>query len=158
MCTYSPSSVRIAGPESELELLNQIVVDTVDTSKIEYRDSYSKELAVPTGLKTLDEVESVDITGTVEDSVIRRFVLREFSIENVDEGVSAQVQDRSLSIRLRGLSDDIMSISESDIRAVVDKSSFTATLGTVSVPVTFTVPDGKNVGVVGKYTVTVMIE
>lgn len=153
-----PSTVRIAGPESDLELLNQIVVDTVDTSKIEYRDSYTKELAVPTGFKLMDEVESVDITVTIEDSVTRRIVLREFSVENVDEGVNAQVQDQSLTVRLRGLSDDIMSISDADIRAVVDMSSFTATLGTVSVPVTFTVTDGKNVGVVGKYTVTVTIQ
>jgi ABC-type uncharacterized transport system fused permease/ATPase subunit len=61
-------------------------------------------------------------------------------------------------VRLRGLSADVMSISANDIRAVVDLSSFTATLGNVSVPVTFTVADGKNVGVVGKYTVTVTIQ
>ena len=50
----SPSTVRIAGPESDMELLNQIVVDTVDTSKIEYYENYTKELTVPTGFKLLD--------------------------------------------------------------------------------------------------------
>lgn len=154
----SPSSVRIAGPESEMELLNQIVVDTVDTSKIEYRDSYSKELTVPTGIKLLDDVESVDVVVTIEDGTTRRLTINEFSLENVSEGVNARVQEASLTVRLRGLSADVMSISANDIRAVVDLSSFTATLGNVSVPVTFTVADGKNVGVVGKYTVTVTIQ
>jgi YbbR domain-containing protein len=154
----SPSSVRIAGPESEMELLNQIVVDTVDTSKIEYRDSYSKELTVPTGIKLLDDVESVDVVVTIEDGTTRRLTINEFSLENVDEGVNARVQEASLTVRLRGLSADVMSISANDIRAVVDLSSFTATLGNVSVPVTFTMADGKNVGVVGKYTVTVTIQ
>ena len=153
----SPSTVRIAGPESDLQLLNQIVVDTVDTSKIEYYENYTKELAVPTGFKLLDEVESVSIVVRMEDSVTRRFTLREFSVENAD-GAQVQVQDRSLTVRVRGLSDDIMSIRDTDIRAVVDVSSVVATKGTVSVPVTFTVADGKNVGVVGKYTVTVRIQ
>ncbi len=153
----SPASVQIAGPESDLQLLNQIVVDTVDTSKIEYYENYTKELTVPTGFKLLDEVESVSIAVTIEDSVTRRFTLNEFTVENAD-AVQVQVQDRSLTVRLRGLSDDIMSITDEDIRAVVDVSSFTATQGTVSVPVTFTVAEGKNVGVVGKYTVTVKIQ
>jgi hypothetical protein len=141
-----------------MELLNQIVVDTVDTSKIEYRDSYSKELTVPTGIKLLDDVESVDVVVTIEDGTTRRLTINEFSLENVDEGVNARVQEASLTVRLRGLSADVMSISANDIRAVVDLSSFTATLGNVSVPVTFTMADGKNVGVVGKYTVTVTIQ
>ena len=68
------------------------------------------------------------------------------------------MQDRSLTVKVRGLSDDNMSIRDADIRAVVDVSSVVATKGTVSVPVTFTVADGKNVGVVGKYTVTVRIQ
>ncbi len=156
--TIKPETVRIAGPEAELELLNQIVVDTVDTSRIEYYERYTQTLTVPTGIKLLDEVESVEITATMEDSVIRRFTLREFSVENVASGVTAAVQDKVLTVRLRGLSDDIMSISASDIRAVVDMSSFTATVGTVSVPVTFTVPEDKNVGVIGKYTVTVTLQ
>lgn len=156
--TVKPETVRIAGPEADLELLNQIVVDTVDTSRIEYYESYTQTLTVPTGVKLLDEVESVQITATIEDSVIRRFTLQEFSVENVADGVTATVQDKMLTVRLRGLSDDIMSISASDIRAVVDMSSFTATVGTVSVPVTFTVTEGKQVGVIGKYTVTVTIQ
>ncbi len=155
--TVKPSTVRIAGPVSELELLNQIEVDTVDTSRIEYREHYTRSLTVPTGMKLLDDVETVEITVSMEDSVIRRLALREFSLENVPAGVTAEVQDKTLAVRLRGLSDDIMSISASDIRAVVDMSSFTDAVGSVSVPVTFTVPDGKNVGVVGKYTVTVTI-
>ena len=154
----SPSVVRIAGPESDVELLNQIVVDTVDTSKIEYYENYTKELTMPTGVKLLDEVESVSIVVRIEDSVTRRFTLREFAVENAEEGMQVQVQDRSLTVKLRGLSDDIMSISDADIRAVVDLSTFTAAQGTVSVPVTFTVTEGKNVGVVGKYTVTVKIQ
>ncbi len=153
----TPSTVRIAGPESDMELLNQIVVDTVDTSKIEYYENYTKELTVPTGIKLLDEVESVSVVVRIEDSVTRRFTLREFTVENAD-GAQVQVQDRSLTVKVRGLSDDIMSISDADIRAVVDVSAVVATKGTVSVPVTFTVTEGKNVGVVGKYTVTVKIQ
>lgn len=153
----TPASVRVAGPESEMQLLNQIVVDTVDTSKIEYHENYTKELTVPTGFKLLDEVESVSVVVNMEDSVVRRITLREFALENVD-ATQVQVQDQALTVRIRGLSDDIMSITDADIRAVVDVSSFTDARGTVSVPVTFTVAEGKNVGVVGKYTVTVKIQ
>ena len=153
-----PATVRIAGPEADLETLNQIVVDTVDTSRISYSETYNQDLTVPTGYRLLDDVQQVLVTVSIQDSMSKLFTLKDFSIENAGEGIKATIQDKSINVRVRGLSADISSFTKDDIVAVVDMSGFASARGTVSVPVTFRIAEGKNVGVVGKYTVSVNIE
>ena len=152
-----PKKVRIAGPQAEIALINQIIVDTVDTSRLETGDVLTYDMPAPNGIMVLDQVEEVTVDIRIEEAVTRTFRVSSFEMANIGDGVYASVRDSFISVRVRGLSSDIEALDASQIRGIIDLSSVTAADSYATVPVTFAFPEGSKVGVVGKYTLSVNI-
>ena len=144
-----PASIIIYGPEDLIADINQITLDSVDTSSIEYSKTQKYELPNILSNRIWSDTTSVSVTYSFENHVSRTFNVTRVSVINVPENVSYKLNTEEFTIRVRGLAAEMDKLSASDIVATVDLSNVNVTTGVVSVPVTFSLPTNVNAGVYG---------
>ncbi len=156
----NPSSIRVAGNESDLQEYNQLILGTIDTSRYDNDASVSFDLVSPSGLTIIDEVKSVSVKLTYGTYHTKSFEIPAASVvlNNLPDGIKATVSE-PITVKLRGVPNVVDAINVEDITANIDMGTVTATNGTVTQPVTFTFKNdvGNKVGVHGKYTAAVNI-
>ena len=127
-----PNVIRVSGGEAVLaELGDTYTVCTVNLADIEktapdlrYTITLPEGVTNQTGV--VEAVVSVRITGLKT----REFVIDNFEMVNVPEGMKAEIINANLTIKVRGPEDEITKLNERDITAVVDFSN--AEVGTAT--------------------------
>ncbi len=144
-----PASIVIYGPEDLVADINQITLDSVDTSRIEYSKTQKYELPRILSNRIWSDTSTVSVTYGFENHVSKTFNVTRVSVINVPENASYKLNTEEFTIRVRGLAAEMDKLSAADIVATVDLSNVNVTTGVVSVPVTFSLPTNVNAGVYG---------
>lgn len=152
----TPSKVEVSG---DPEVLNGI--DSIDLGTVQldgYGDAFENtyEIVYPDGVTSVDNVKEAKVKVTIQGLDVRDFVITDISFSNIPNNMSVEPTG-DLSILLRGPSDKLSEISESNLHASADLSNVPEEEGSVTVPVTVTC-DVEDVAVVGTYEITVTIE
>lgn len=153
-----PKSITIAGNEEVLDTLNSYALGTIDVAeKLEdFEQSYV--ISLPNGIKNLTDDSTVDVSVAFGDVRTKTIKFTDIQIENLPEGQTAQVADKSISITFRGTAADIALINPSNVKLAIDFQNKTQPKGANSVPVYAVIPETYKIGVSGKYYVTVNID
>ncbi len=153
----TPSTIRVAANETDLQEYNQLILGTIDTSQYDGNTVVNFDIVSPSGIRLIDDVEKVSVKLSLDTYHTTTFAIPTVEVEfsNVPEGILPSITTGSISVKLRGVPANIDSLTADDIKANIDMNSVTATNGTVALPVTFTIKDQSNVGVIGKYTLNV---
>lgn len=127
----SPSTIVIAGPISQVDLLSSISVDTIildgteDASLIIERD-----LILPDQVSTLQANVPIQIEVLIEEILTKEFSfdVNEVAIVNLEEGFITDLseQEQLITIKVTGIESVIAMISKNDIRLDVNFSNVTA--------------------------------
>lgn len=152
----SPKTVRVAANEADLQEYNQLILGTIDTAQYDSASVINFDIISPSGITIIDDVSKVTVKLSFESFHTASFTIpsTKISFSNVPKGINPSASG-SITVKLRGIPSQIDSLKSDAIRANVDMGTVTATDGSVTLPVTFTVNDIDNVGVIGKYTVNV---
>ena len=155
--TIDPSVVRLKGDQTILDSIDNIVLDTIYLQDLEESQTLRYPISVPEGAEVVGDVTEITVTVTVRGVSERRVTTANFVCTNVPQGFNAAVTTESLSVTLRGLTEEIDALTGEDLLITADLSSITEA-GTYTVPVSIQINGYQNVGIKGSYQVIVSVE
>ena len=122
----SPATIRVSGGEAVLaELGDSLTICTINLADLDKNVNEQKyTLTLPEGVTNQTGVSEVTVTikFTIRFTGLksREFTIDRFETVNVPEGLSVEIINANLSVKLRGPEAEIAALHEEDVRAVVD--------------------------------------
>lgn len=123
--TLSPEVIRVTGGEAVLaELGDTYTVCSISLADIEKSSNELKyTINLPEGVTNQTGVSEVTVTIRFNGLKTKEFVVENIEVTNVPEGMTAEIINANLTVRLRGPEEEISMLTEKDISAVVDFSA-----------------------------------
>ncbi len=156
-CTYqvSPAQISIAGSETVLKSINEIVIGTVNLADFSTSATKDFEILLPEGVTNESGVNKATVTISFPTLRKKTFDISNIQTVEVPEGMEADVLTKMLTITIRGPEDQVTAVQASDISVQVNLASVT---GAEMVEPVITISDKfPDLGPVGKYSVSVMV-
>jgi len=126
-----PRTIRVSGGEAVLaELGDTLTVCSLNLADITSSTSMPYPITLPEGVTNQTGVSEVKVSVRFAGLKNREFVIDNFEMVNVPEGMVAEIINANLTIKVRGPEDEIVKLNERDITAVVDFSN--AEVGTAT--------------------------
>ncbi len=156
--TFDPPSVEIKGDPAVLADIDSLLLGTIDEKSITSDVMQVYLLKLPDGVRSVDNVETVNVSITHKGTVTQTFSIDKIKVTGTDKK-KAEVQTKSLSVRLRGTKAELEKIKADDISVTVNLSEYsTAVSGTVTVNAVISVSGASgNLYPIGEYPVQVKI-
>ena len=158
----SPDTVDVAGKASDLSGVSIIRLPDIDVTGIDSNiiKEFSVEDYLPEGLRVIgaDGSDKITVTVSVEEETTKEIVIPAESITaegTLEEGLSADIAGRDMTITISGAGSVISTVEADDIKAYVDVDGYEAGVYS-NVDVHFELPDGVSL-VEGGETVTVTV-
>ena len=148
-------TIQVAGNEAVLDSLNEIVLGTLDLSDILESTTMTYPIILPEDVTNVTNVPEVNVSISFPDLQIREFKVSNFVAENIPEGLEAVWMTDSLTVRLRGATELLDSLSLEDISIVVDLAN--AEIGKQVYAARIAVNTDGAVGAIGTYEVYVSV-
>ena len=155
--TLSQETVRLEGDDAILADIDNIVLDTIYLQDLEESQTIQYHISVPQGTQIVDGNAEVTVSITVTGVSERNILAGNFACRDVTAGLSATVATESLSVILRGLTEEIEALSGEDLLITANLSGITEP-GTYTVPVSIKINGYQNVGVKGSYQAIINVE
>ena len=154
--SIDPKKVSLKGDKAVLDDISSIVLDTISLQDLNPSQSLRYEIPIPKDTELVGERKEATVTIVVKGVSERRVSTTNFTCSNVPEGYEASVVTESLSVMLRGLSEEINALDGSDLLINADLSRLTGE-GSFTVPASVQINGYNNVGVKGNYQVIVNV-
>ncbi len=140
--TMSHDAIQVAGSEAALEDLNEIVIGSVDLSKLSGMTRMDFDVALPNGITNLTGVTRVSVVLRVKERQTRTFDIgmEQIEIINIPEGMMATLMSQSLTVTIRGTQEQLAQMTAADITVQVDLSGETEQ-GLVTLKPTILLPE-----------------
>lgn len=123
--TLSPEVIRVTGGEAVLEELGDTyTVCSINLADIEKSSNELKyTINLPEGVTNQTGVSEVMVTVRFNGLKTRDIVVNAIEMINVPAGMTAEIINASLTVRLRGPEAEINALTEADVSAIVDLSA-----------------------------------
>ena len=135
----TPETIRISGGEAVLEELGDTyTVCTISLADIEKSTKDLKyTIALPEGVTNQTGVSEVSVSVQFMGLKTREFTVENFETINIPAGMTAEIINANLVIKVRGPEEELMKLNERDITAVVDFTNAEAGTATYKANITF---------------------
>ena len=157
--TLSQDTLRVSGGEAVLaELGDNFTVCTIRLADVENASSkLTFPITLPEGVTNQTGVSEVTVTVQISGVTTKEFTVENFRALNVPEGLSAEIINASLTVKVRGPADEITKLTEEDITAEVDFTN--AEVGTATYRANIVFAEGfSNVGALKTNSVTATVQ
>lgn len=155
-----PNTIRVSGGEAVLaELGDTYTVCTINLAEIERstNDGLKYTITLPEGVTNQTGVSEVLVSVRFTGLKTKEFVIENFEITNVPEGMTAEIINANLTIKVRGPEEEISKLDDRDITAVVDFSN--AEVGTATYKANIVISDKyPNVGALKTNSVSATVQ
>ena len=146
--TYEPKTIKVAGSETVLEELDEIVLGTIHLAdELENREIV---FAIPEieGVTNLSGLTEVTAYLNMDSLAMKDIEVDNLTAINVPEGLDVEIITQKLTVKVRGPYGEVMRLTPQDLRAEVDFTG--AQIGSSTFKVVITFGDTfQTVGVVG---------
>ena len=133
-----PKSLRLSGGEAVLAEIGDIYnVATLNLAEIEKSDSFVYTVNLPEGVTNQTGVNEVKVTVKFSGLRTREFTLSNFQILNVPEGMTAEIINANLTVKVRGAAEEMSRLTVDDITVEVDFTGAEAGTATYKAAITF---------------------
>lgn len=154
--TPSHTSIRISGPEAIVSAVEEILVGTVDLSKVREPGTLEFEIKLPEGVTNETGITTVTAEIVFPGLSTKSFQVNNIEYINLPDGMDVQLSAEVVEVVLRGGVGQLLRMTEEDITVVVDLTG--ATQGTEKYTATIKINDQfSEVGAIGTYTVTATV-
>lgn len=152
-----PGKIRVSGPEALLEDLEYLELGTIDLGTMTKAETVEFDIVLPEGVTNETGVTKAKVDVTFPNLRTRKISVTDIKIENLPEGLEAELITESMELTLRGLAEQVDALKASDLTVTVDLAD--AQPGTFTKGVSITV-DSKypDVGTMGTYSVSVTVK
>ena len=155
----SPETIRVSGGEAVLaELGDTITICSVNLAELEKNSAEQKyTITLPEGVTNQTGVSEVTVSIRMTGLKTREFTIDQFETVNLPEGLSAEIINANLAVKVRGPEAEIAALQDQNIRAVVDFTN--AEVGTATYKVKLVFDDQfPNVGAVKSSSVSATVQ
>ena len=157
--TLEPEVIRVSGGQAVLEELGDTyTVCSLDLASIE-RSSHESRYTInlPEGVTNQTGVSEVVVTVRFTGLRTRDMVVDTIEMINVPDGMTAEIINANLTVRVRGPEEELSQLTEKDISAVVDLSA--AEAGTATYKATIVIDEKfPNVGAMKTSSVSATVQ
>ncbi len=152
-----PGTIKITGNAEVLDAINSIDLGVIDVAEKSENFETSVAVVLPNGVKNVENIETVKVSVTFNDVLTQSFKVDKMELQNLPKGTDAKISESFVEIKLRGLAEDIKRLKTEDIKLVVDVKNQVLPAGKNKLTAYAMFPDNFNVGVLGKYQLTVVV-
>ncbi len=158
-CTakIQPENITITGNAEVLDSINAIDLGVIDVAEKTENFDTSIAVVLPNGVKNVNNVETVKVSVTFNDVQTRTIKVSKIALENLPDGTNAKISENNLTIKVRGIAEDLKKLTAENVSLVADVRNQVLPNGTNRLNAVAVFPDGLKVGVVGKYQITVVV-
>ena len=154
--SIDPPTVLIAGNPDDVRDLNSINLGTIDMTRFDFRNTYNFPIVIPNNVTPISGEKEASVFVEVLDLDIRHFSITSIFTVNEPGGFTSEIESQSVDVRIRGRADDMVDLTEANIRVVADLTDVGSGTQRVLAKVYVDGIDG-DVGAVGTTYVTVSI-
>lgn len=158
-CTakVQPETIVITGNAEVLDSINAIDLGVIDVA--EKTDDFDTSVAVvlPNGVKNVNNIETVKVSVAFNDVQTRTLRVEKLALENLPDGTSAKIAEGSMTVKVRGIAEDLKKLNAENVSMVADVRDQVLPKGTNRLNGVLVFPDELKVGAVGKYQLTVKV-
>ena len=137
--SISPEVIRVSGGKAVLEELGDTYtvgsIVLADIEKSSHEQTFP--LSLPEGVTNQTGVSEVTVTVRFRGLKTKEFVVDKIEMTNVPEGMTAEIINANLTVRVRGPEEELSQLTEKDITAVVDLSAAEAGTATYKATIVF---------------------
>ena len=153
--TITPDRITLAGDSAILDGMNRIILSTVNLTG--FRTSFSETYTIPfdNSLRNISGITEARVDVEIAGLSTANFTLKNISVINTPEDVTAEILSESLEVVIRGTEEELDQLNAENIRAVADLSDYKDSTGPFMVPAKIYVDGFVDVGAVGDYQVSV---
>lgn len=155
--TISNESIVVAGPESQIDNYNELVVGYVDLKSLSLGANYTFDIELPAEFVNVDNVKAVSVDFDTSDMTYSRFYVSNISITNPPADYNVEVVSSSISVSIVGNKEILDNITADDIIATIDLSDRDVITGEYKAPVKVSVPNKGLVWAYGDYTAVIKV-
>lgn len=146
-----PTTIRVSGSDTLLEGLQNVELGTVNLGEIAESTTLMFPIKLPEGITNETGVTEATVAVKIPELYTKTVTVRDFTVINVPDGMSADIITRMLEVTVRGPEDAVDTVTADDITVNVDFSDEQVGTATVKAQILIDV-DG--VGAVGIYNIT----
>ncbi len=159
MLNVTPSEMMLAGPESALEEIDSVKLESIDFSKLKNEKYNFDKLGIkfPENCKNISNDTTADVSLDLSGLSTKVFTVDKFVVEGLPNNYSCVVTSKSVDVTVVGTKAEIEKLTASQITAVIDTSELSGKTGSVEMPVTFRFSGVSTCWACGSYQVNVTI-
>ena len=143
----SPATIRVSGGEAVLaELGDTFTICTINLADLDKNVNELKfPISLPEGVTNQTGVTEATVNVRFSNLVTKEFIIDDFQIVNLPEGLKAEIINANLNVKVRGPAAEMSKLAQKDISVVVDFSA--AEVGTATYKASIVFAEGfENVG------------
>lgn len=134
----SPKTIRVSGGEAVLaELGDTLTICSINLADLDKNTEQKYTLTLPEGVTNQTGVSEVTVSIRFTGLKTREFTIDAFEAENVPEGLSAEIINANLTVKVRGPEAEIAALEPKNMRAVVDFTNAEVGTATYKVKILF---------------------
>lgn len=149
-----PKTIRVSGSASLVEDLQTLEIGTIDLGTLETGGVLNFDIVLPEGLTNETGISEAEVEVRFPNLMVKTFSVNNIVLENIPQGMEAELITQLLEVKLRGPAGLMESITEADIKAVVDLSQASAVTDKFAVQI---VLDSEFIGLGALNSYTVMV-
>lgn len=151
-----PESVIVSGAEEDLRDLDEISLGSIDLSKVVGASTVTRPIELDASMENVSGITTANVSVTITGLYTKSFDVDNISLTAPAPGFNADPVTQMRTVMVRGQQEALEQIDASQIRIVVDVSTYT-NRGTYSIPAKVYLDAGSSVGVIGEYYISVNI-
>lgn len=146
--SINPESIELSGSTDVLDGLNQIVLGTVDLSRVMGSEKQTFQILLPNDVTNLSGVTQAELSLSINDLKTQTLNTDKIELIHVPEGFKAKLITKSLPVLVRGAPDRVSLVKQIHLRAVVDLEDLNLPVGQHTVTAQVYLDGFADVGVV----------
>lgn len=150
-----PREISVSGSEAVLNTLTELNLGTIDLAQITEDTVKEFEINLPEGIHNVSNLPTAVVSISFPKLAIREFTVTEFVPVNLPEGMTWEPLTKQLTIKVRGLKEEVQLLNASSIVVQVD---LTGVENTSAVEPVIRFPETlSSLGEVGSYSISVQV-
>ena len=155
MIEIEPKEISVSGSEAVLNTLTELNLGTIDLAQITEDTVKEFEINLPEGIHNVSNLPTAVVSISFPKLAIREFTVTEFVPVNLPEGMTWEPLTKQLTIKVRGLKEEVQLLNASSIVVQVD---LTGVENTSAVEPEIRFPETlSSLGEVGSYSISVQV-
>lgn len=141
MMTITPSEILIAGPSDTLDKLSSVNIAPIDFSTLSNKKQIFDSLSIdiPDGCKSISSTTTAKVSLNLSSLASKTLEVENFKVEGLSDDYTSEVTSKSITVTVIGPTAQLTNLTPSRVTAVIDTTDAQGKVGSVQMPVTFTV-------------------